>query len=168
MSCYLQKKRKCKKIFIKVVVIILVIFIAIFLYFHFYVNPQIVASNTAKIKAFSVGVINSAVTDTISSNDYDNLIIISKNDNGDITLIEVNSKNVNVLSNNIMTHIQNRLDEKDLLSFWLPIGAFTGVPIFSSIGPKVKLNIDTKLSPNAPVNVGGFFDFLCYSTSFNA
>ncbi len=134
-------KCKKKKKWIKLLVIIAIIFIVIFLYFHFYVNPQIVNANIASIKSNAITVINMATSGTISSNDYDNLITVSKDNDGNVTLLEVNAKNVNKLNNDIMIEIQTELDKGNLLNYNLPLGTFTGLPILSGIGPKIKLKI---------------------------
>ena len=134
-------KCKKKKKWIKLLVIIAITFIVIFLYFHFYVNPQIVNANIASIKSNAITVINMATSGTISSNDYDNLITVSKDNDGNVTLLEVNAKNVNKLNNDIMIEIQTELDKGNLLNYNLPLGTFTGLPILSGIGPKIKLKI---------------------------
>ena len=132
-------KKSHKKL--KVFLIVVVIFVLIFSYFNFYVNPQIVSANTAKIKSHTIDVINSSISTTISQNNYDDLMTISKNSSGDIVLIEVNSKNVNTLTNNIMTNIQTKLDEDEILNYALPLGTFSGIPALAGIGPKISLKI---------------------------
>ena len=132
-------KKNHKKL--KVFLIVVVIFVLIFSYFNFYVNPQIISANTAKIKSHAIDVINSSISSTISQNNYDDLVNISKNSDGDIVLIEINSKNVNILTNNIMTNIQSKLDEDEILNYALPLGTFSGIPSLAGIGPKISLKI---------------------------
>ncbi|MBO7508481.1 MAG: sporulation protein YunB [Clostridia bacterium] len=126
---------------LKPLIIVVLILTAVFSYFHFYVNPQIVSANTAKIKNHSINILNSAITTTLNQNDYDDLIKIFKDDNGNITMMEVNSKNVNNLNNNIMTNIQSKLDQDDILNYSLPFGTFTGIPALSGIGPKIDIKV---------------------------
>lgn len=133
--------QKKKKRWLKVMVFIVAILLVIFGYFEFFVNPQIIASNQAKIKSYSVNIINSSIGETLDNNDYDDLIEIERDNNGNITLLSVNSKNVNKLNNNIMSAVQNKLEEKDILNYTLPLGAFTGIASLAAIGPNVKLKI---------------------------
>ena len=136
MRCKKQKKNK-----FKVILIIAIIFIVFFSYFHFFVNPQIVKSNTANIKSYTIGIINSATASTISSNDYDDLIEITKSDDGSIALMQVKTKNVNRLNNQVMTEIQNALNDTDVLNYKIPMGSFSGIPLLSGLGPKLNLKI---------------------------
>ena len=137
MKCFKKRKNKRLKIF----VITLIIFLILFGYFEFYVNPQIISSNQAKIKAYSVGVINSAIGETLQNNDYDDLIEIEHDTDGNVALLSVNSKNVNKLNNNIMSLVQDKLNEKDVLNYSLPLGAFSGIASLAGIGPNVNLKI---------------------------
>ena len=137
----LQKKSKKKRVLIKILIFLLVFLFLVYLFFNFYVNPQIVKSNTAQIKSYSINLINSAVSNTIVNNDYDDLITILKDTDGNVSLLQVNSNNVNKLNNNIMTVVQNKLNEKDILNYKLPLGSFSGIPALSGFGPNVDLKI---------------------------
>ena len=70
--------KKNKNSTLKTLLIISIIAAIVLSYFHFFVNPQIVSSNTANIKAYTISVINTATASTINSNDYDDLIEITK------------------------------------------------------------------------------------------
>ena len=110
-------------------------------YFRFFVSPHIVNANISTIKSNAISVMNSATSKTIANNDYDNLITVSKDDDGNVTMLEVNAKNVNILNNVIISEVQEVLDNGQMLNCKLPLGTFFGLPIFSGIGPKIKLNI---------------------------
>lgn len=137
MSCKISKKKRTLKILVSV----LIVLVLIFLYFHLYVYPQIVAINVAKIKSNTIEVLNSATSKTISSNDYSNLITISKDDDGNITMLSVNAQNVNKLNNDIMTEIQEVLSNRTVLNYNIPIGQFSGLPLLGGVGPNVSLKI---------------------------
>ncbi len=137
-----MQKRKAKKGGLKKFFLwVLIILALVFVYFSVYVNPQIVKTNTAQIKAYTNSVINTAILGTLKNNDYDNLISIQKDADGNVTLLSVNSKNSNNLINNINSQIQNTLNSQNSLNYCLPLGTFTGIPLLAGIGPNVKLNI---------------------------
>ena len=136
MRCKNNKKRR-----LKIFIIVLIIVLLVFSYSHFFVNPQIVKSNVAHIKSYTISIINTATASTILSNDYDDLIEITKNNDGDITLMQVNTKNVNKLNNRLMTEIQNVLRDTNKLNYKVPLGSFTGFPALGGLGPKVTLRI---------------------------
>lgn len=111
------------------------------LYFHFLVSPQIVSANISQIKSKAVNIMNTTTSQTIASSGYDNLVTIHRDNENNITLLEVNSKNVNKLNNDILTNVQNELDSGRMLEYNLPLGTFSGLPILSGIGPDINLKI---------------------------
>lgn len=133
----------CKKSHkaIKVFVTIFVTIFLIFCYFHFYVNPQICKANIAKIKSLTIEIENGAIANTLQQNDYDDLLTIKTDLDGNVTLMQVNSQNVNKLNNNILTDIQTHLNSQTKIECLVPLGNFSGVPIFSGIGPNISLNV---------------------------
>ena len=133
--------KKNKNSTLKTLLIISIIAAIVLSYFHFFVNPQIVSSNTANIKAYTISVINTATASTINSNDYDDLIEITKSADGSVSLMQVNTKNVNKLNNQIMTEIQTTLKDTNAIRYKIPLGSFTGIPLFGGIGPKITLKI---------------------------
>lgn len=136
MSCKKITKKK-----IKIYVVIILISSLIFSYFHFFVNPQIVSTNTAKIKSYTISVINTATAEIILNNNYNDLMFITKADDGSVSLMQVNTANVNKLNNEVMTKIQNLLNQTNILNYKLPLGSFLGIPILNGIGPRVTLKI---------------------------
>ncbi len=132
-------KRKNKKRKILFLIIVILLFVA--LYFHFLVSPQIVSANISQIKSKAVNIMNSTTSQTIASSSYDNLVTIHRDNENNITLLEVNSKNVNKLNNDILTNVQNELDSGRMLEYSLPLGTFSGLPILSGIGPDINLKI---------------------------
>ena len=132
-----RKKRKV----IKVLVIFLVIALAISGYFTLYVNPTICAANIAKIKSSTVSIIDSAIYGTLSKNDYNDLITISRDDSGKIVLMQVNSKNANKLNNDIVSDIQSNLNSNTKINCLVPLGNFTGITTLSGSGPNINLKI---------------------------
>ena len=136
-----KHKHKKSKFWLKFLIAILIISLFITGYLYFFVNPQIINGHKAQIKTYSVNLINNAVATTISNNEYDDLITITKNSDGNVSLLSVNSKNVNILTNSVMTLVQNKLNEQDALNYKLPLGTFTGLPLLSGVGPSVALKI---------------------------
>lgn len=121
--------------------IFLIIAISVAMYFNCYVNPNIININLAVIKGTTIENINNSISYTLSKNDYDSLITISKDNNGDIVLMQVNSNNVNKLNCDIIDNLQNILNKQTNLKFSVPLGNFTGLPILNGIGPKIDINI---------------------------
>ena len=136
-----NKTEKKRKKYLKILVFLLIFVIFCLIFIYFYVNPQIINGHKAHIKNYGVNLINNAISSTIANNEYDDLITITKNSDGNISLLSVNSKNVNLLTNNIMTLVQNKLNQQNALDYKLPLGTFTGLPFLSGVGPDVSLKI---------------------------
>ena len=135
------KKRKKLGFSTKFLIISTILIVLTISFFTFYVNPQIVESNKAQIKSYTTNLINNSIRETLQNNDYDDLIEILRDSQNNITLLQVNAKNVNNLNNEIMSSIQNKLNEKDILNYSLPLGNFSGIPALAGVGPAVNLNI---------------------------
>lgn len=120
----------------------MVLIVGIFAYFNNYVNPAIVQTNIAVIKAKTNETINSSVTSSLNSKDlYDDLISIKYDTDGNISSISANSFNANKINNQILTDCQEKLGNTSDLSFDVALGCFSGIPIFNNVGPKIKIKM---------------------------
>lgn len=138
-SQYKKKKRRKRIIWLTIVILLA---IGIFAYFNNYVNPTIIKTNIAVIKAKTNETINSSITTSLSNKDlYDNLISIKYDADGNITSITANSFNANKINNQILTDCQNKLSNTTDLSFDVALGCFSGVPLLNNIGPKIKIKM---------------------------
>ena len=146
---WLWKKLKTKrqKAFV-IFLIITLVFGLILTYLIKVVDPVIIATNEAYIKSLTVDALNSAVSSTIDENAYNNLITITKNNNGDVVLMQVNPQNVNLLNTSIISNAQNNLSLMGDVGFSVPLGTFSGISIFNGLGPKINI----KMVPIGSVN----------------
>ena len=136
---YKKKKRRKRIIWLTIIILLVV---GIFAYFNNYVNPMIVQTNIAVIKAKTNDIINSSVATSLNSQDlYDDLISIKYDTDGNIASISANSFNANKINNQILTDCQNKLSNTTDLSFYVSLGCFSGVPLLNNIGPKIKIKM---------------------------
>lgn len=141
-------KKHNKKIFIFLLIIILLL-CGSFTYLNYVVNPIIIESSSAKVRSLSQDAINTAVFEVIKdSTIYDTLIHILRNEEGEIIMISSNSVQINSLSRDIIENAQLKLEKMGASGVNIPIGTFTGMPIFVGRGPNVKL----KLLPIGAIN----------------
>ncbi len=141
-------KKHNKKIFIFLLIIILLL-CGSFTYLNYVVNPIIIESSSAKVHSLSQDAINTAVFEVIKdSTIYDTLIHILRNEEGEIIMISSNSVQINSLSRDIIENAQLKLEKMGASGVNIPIGTFTGMPIFVGRGPNVKL----KLLPIGAIN----------------
>ncbi|MBQ7579513.1 MAG: sporulation protein YunB [Clostridia bacterium] len=131
-----------RKTALKGIIVFLAIFITLSLYMHFIATPLIIKSAEAQIKVYADRAVISAVSDAMNRNiTYDDLIHIVTDSSGKISMIQANSIQINTLSKIIGKNAIDNLNLKSKLAVLVSIGAFTGVPALSGIGPKIPFNI---------------------------
>lgn len=139
-NIYYKKRKNSKKNFKLFFSIILVISIlsALFMYYKNICSPFIVNICNDKFYSINSRSVNKIILSSLNTNiDYEELISVEKNNNGDIVLLKANSKNINLISRFIIdetfTNIENELKN----GIKIPILAFSGIEILSGYGKEV-------------------------------
>lgn len=135
-------KTKVKKRLLIFVLIVVFIITAILLYFNKVVNPIILSITESKVASLSTKAVNSAVSEVLVENNlYEDLVTICTNDVGDVVMIQANSVLINKLSRDLARASQTKLDTIGAQGVSIPMGSFTGMPIFIGRGPEVRLKV---------------------------
>ena len=122
--------------------IFLLIIIAIFSYLNNVVNPVIIESSGAKTRSLSQNAVEQAIYDTISGEEiYDNLVMIARNDEGKVIYISTNALQINLLARKLVRAAQDNLETLGGKGINIPLGTFTGMPIFVGRGPNVNIKL---------------------------
>lgn len=139
-------KKSCKKVVRltlkqKLLRLLFVVLIAIFfsvVIMNKLVNPIIKRTGASKISESTNYAVNLAVISAMKGTiTYDDLIHIVTDASGKITMLQANSIQINSLSRKVIDNTYNYIMEKVGTSLAIPLGAFSGVPIFSGLGPSV-------------------------------
>ena len=119
------------------------LFFALFLiYMNLLVTPLIVNTGKSQIKVFATKSMNYAVTEAINQKiSYDDLVTTLTDGKGKIYMIEANTVKINNISNMIERVTLAHLNEISKTPLEIPIGAFTGIALFSGVGPPVRIDI---------------------------
>ena len=143
-----MKKRKIriyavrlKRKLIWFLVIITILIILAILYLQFLINPIIYRTTSSEVKTLANRSMNIAVTTAMNQGiAYSDLIKIETND-GKTTLLQANSIRINALAKLITRTIQENL--RDLLNddVKIHLGAFSGIPILSGVGPEISIGL---------------------------
>lgn len=124
--------------------VILFVIIFIIIYLNNVVNPVIIESSSAKTRSLSQKAVEEAIYETIKDSAiYDTLIMISRDADGNVVYISANSLQINMLARELARVAQEKLENLGSHGIDIPIGTFTGMPIFVGRGP----NINIKLLP---------------------
>lgn len=118
------------------------IIIVITLYLNFVVNPVIIATSAAKVRSLSQRAVEGVVWQVISDNIvYDSLINILRDETGKIVTISSNSATINMLALELTEKAQNALSRMGATGVDIPIGSFSGMPIFTGRGPTINIKM---------------------------
>ena len=136
-----MKKRWSKRKISFFVLSFLFIFLCL-LYYVKIVDPVIKTYSSAQIRALTEQAANLAVSNVINrSINYDALIDISYNANGEIASFSANQYEINSITREIVKEAQflmNSLGEDGLP---INIGTFTGIPFLLGRGPAINLRL---------------------------
>lgn len=140
----MRKKRRlrAKQKFWIFISILLALIIAILIFFNTYVNPIIIVTSEATVQSLTSRAVNSAVQSVLNnSNVYDDLIEVTTNDEGKITLIQAKTVLINKLSKDISRAASQNLDLISSEGVKIPIGTLSGMSVFVGLGPEITFRI---------------------------
>lgn len=107
------------------------------------INPIIEKNCEVMAKSIATKISNEQATIVMSKYEYDDMCNISKDSNGNITMISANIITVNEIISDVTVKIQDELNNGINSSFNLKLGAFTGSRILSGIGPDINIKLST-------------------------
>ena len=96
-----------------------------------------------KAKSIATIITNDETTNAIKDYKYSDFIVIHKDDEGKILMIESNMKNINTVISDVANRIQVGTNDTKNEDITISLGSFTGVSILSGRGIKVPIRIST-------------------------
>lgn len=102
-------------------------------------------------KSIATKVSNNEATEVMKKYNYDDLLIVTKDENGNIKMVGTNVITVNEIISDIPVHIQEALEKSENNNFSIRLGSFLGSNLFAGRGPNVNIkmevtgNLDTEL-----------------------
>ena len=144
MQYYRDKYRKRKK---RKAVLFLSVFLSFvvlsFVYVYCVVNPVVIEATSHTIYSLSTSAVSNAVYDVLVKNNisYEDLVNIEYNDSGDITLISLETVELNLLTREFYKVSQDYLDAMGIEGVDVSLGTFSGIPFLSGLGPKINLKL---------------------------
>ena len=121
---------------------LLIIIVVFLIYLNYVVNPVIIATSTAKVRSLSQRAVENVVWQVLSdSSIYDTLVNITRDENGKIMAVSSNSAIINMLALELTEKAQDSLSQMGASGVDIPIGSFSGLPIFTGRGPTVNIKM---------------------------
>ena len=137
-----RKRLTRKKKWLLAAICFVLVVIGALLYFNFVINPVILSMSEIKVKSLTQRAVNQAVYEVVNSGPvYDDMIKISRNESGMVTLISADATEINRLARDLVKLSEVKLGEISERGIAIPIGTFSGMPIFVGRGPEVSIRL---------------------------
>lgn len=143
ISIFNQNNNRDDKTKLKIIKIATIILIATFTFMRSMeaIKPIIDKQCQNIAKSVATQISNEQATIVMSRYSYDDLCNVSKDTNGNISMISSNVITINEIISDVAIKIQEELNKEENSSFKIKLGSLTGTRILSGRGP----NIDVKL-----------------------
>ena len=105
------------------------------------IQPIIEKNCKRMAKSVATKVSNIKATEVMAKYEYDDILEISKDQNGNINRVGTNIFTINKIISDIPVYIQEELEREENSSFKIPLGSFLGSKFFSGMGPKVNVKV---------------------------
>lgn len=125
------------------ILLLCLIITSILLYVFCIINPVVKEATWASIYSLSTSAVSDAIYDVIAEQNvkYEDLVEISYDNNGDISLISIDTVLVNNLARRFYQVAQVYLDRMGDNGLDIAIGTFTGLPFLVGIGPTINIKL---------------------------
>ncbi|MFR2534824.1 MAG: sporulation protein YunB [Clostridia bacterium] len=94
-------------------------------------------------KSIATKISNEQATNVMNRYRYDDLCNVTKDSNGNISMLSSNVIVVNEIISDVAVKIQEELNKTDNETFYIPLGSFTGSKLLSGRGPKISFQMST-------------------------
>lgn len=136
-----EENKKIRKI-IKIIIILIIAILVVKRSFES-VEPILNKQCIDIAKSIATQISNNEATAVMRNYKYEDLTTITKDSDGNITMIKANIIPVNEIISDIAVRIQEQLDSTESDTFNIRLGSFTGSKILSGRGPKIPIKMAT-------------------------
>lgn len=118
-------------------------FAAMFIYADVKLRPSVIAVAQCRLQSLITKAMNDAIIDQFDNTEitYDDLVVLQKNESGEVTSFAYNAAGVNKLKSEITSAVIDRINEIDETSINMPIGNITNIDMLQNKGPTLKFII---------------------------
>lgn len=143
MKYYVKPRKSKVKPYILAIITILIIF-NLFLYiFDSRVLPNVLIKSESMVQAKAEDIINTTSMNIFNEKfNYGEMIIINKDNEGTINLIQANTVRLNELSSRISLKCNEELQKMGEVGIDVPVGWLTEKSIFYNLGPKINVKVE--------------------------
>ena len=138
MACYKIKRKKRK---IKLIIISLIIIGLFALYYFLRIAPVMTTVVKESVKMQVSKAIDDMTDSELQTKNYEDFVITRYNDEGYLSVLQINSVNVDLFAREVTALIREEMSEFEKEGVRFPLGTITGLPFLSGIGPELELNL---------------------------
>ena len=105
------------------------------------ITPSIKVACESRAKSVALGITNETVKEILTGAEHESLVNLTYNTEGKIVGINADIVEMNRLSSEIASAIQDKLTNLDDITIKIPVAKLLGLNIFSGYGPKIKIKL---------------------------
>lgn len=140
---YYRKKKLPSKLFILIIVTILIIFNLGIYFFNKIVFPSVLKISETMIKSKTIEKISETSIELFNDEfNYDEMIIINRDNEGNINLIQANTMKLNYLASKLSVECNKTLQSMGEVGMKVPLGWISKNSAFYRLGPKINVKIE--------------------------
>lgn len=107
------------------------------------IEPIINVQCVSMAKGVATKISNEQATAAMANYQYEDLMNVTKDENGNIKLLSSNMIKINQIISDIPYLIQNELDKVSQHKFYIKLGSFTGCKLLAGRGPDIEIKMST-------------------------
>ena len=124
-----------------ILIVIIIIAIITFKVSLDYINPMFNSLCNLRAKGIATKIVNREAKASLENVDYNDLITIVRDTNGNITMVKANVIAINRIASELTLQIQKALEDETETTIYIPISSFFGSEIFYNVGPKIPIKL---------------------------
>ena len=105
------------------------------------ITPSVKVACESRAKSVALGITNETVKEILKESEHESLVNLTYNTEGKIVGINADIVEMNRLSSEIASAIQDKLTNLDDITIKIPVAKLLGLNIFSGYGPKIKIKL---------------------------
>ena len=135
------QQQKRRKLFFQVIAIFVIAFT--FAYFTIEsIRPIMEEQCKSMAKAIATKISNDEATAVMANYNYDDLLVITKDEKGNIKMVGTNVITINEIISDIPNRIQDKIEKSENNNFNIRLGSFLGTKLFAGRGPNINIKMD--------------------------
>ena len=128
---------------IMVIIAIFLLFNSIMYFFNKNILPAALAIGEENLRREATSIINETAQEIYSKDfDYNSMIIIEKDNEGNITLLRADTVKLNYLASKLILASNKKIDELEEVGMNIPLGYLTKNLVFYNLGPKINIKMN--------------------------